>query len=76
MAGFVTAGGWDGVQIDLERMSRKDGAGLVLLAQELQTRMSPEKSVSIAVSASGSARAYKDRGYRLAALGRAVDTWR
>ena len=74
MAGHVAAGGWDGVQVDLERMTRAQGAGLVQLVRELQSLMPAEKSVSIAVSASGTVRAYRDRGYRLGALGRAVDT--
>ena len=73
LAGFVTDQGWDGVNIDLERVRAADGAGLVDLARALQTRMPPERTVSIDVSATGSVRAYRERGYRLAGLANAVD---
>ena len=74
MAGFVADQGWDGVQVDLEALSKPDGDGLLMLVQELQARMPPEKTVSIAVSASTEAREYVRRGYQLPALGSAVDT--
>ena len=74
LAGVVTDQGWDGVHIDLEAMSRKDGAGLVQLAQELQARMAPEKTVSLAMQASTEPRGYRARGYRLAELDAALDT--
>jgi spore germination protein len=74
LAGHVAADGWDGVQVDLERMQREHGTGLVLLVRELQARMPADRSVSIAISASGSPAAYRERGYRLGPLGRAADT--
>lgn len=74
LASYVAAQGWDGVQIDLERMDRADGDGLVLLAQRLQALMAPERTVSVAVSASASLPSYAARGYLLAPLGQAVDT--
>jgi spore germination protein YaaH len=74
LAGFVADQSWDGVQIDLESLSKADADGLLLLVQELQARMAPEKSVSIAVMASTAAREYVRRGYQLAELGQAVDT--
>ena len=73
LAAFV-ADGWEGVQVDLEALSTADGDGLLMLVQELQARMAPEKTVSIAVSASTEAREYVKRGYRLPELGAAVDT--
>jgi spore germination protein YaaH len=74
LASYVATQGWDGIQVDLESMSKPDAEGLLLLVSELQTRMAPEKSVSIAVMASADPREYVDRGYRLAELGAAVDT--
>ena len=74
LASYVATQGWDGVQVDLESMTAKDADGLLSLVTELQTRMAPEKSVSIAVMASDQAQEYVDRGYRLAEIGQAVDT--
>ena len=55
-------------------MRKKDAAGLLALVRELQARMAPEKTVSIAVMASTDPQEYVARGYRLAELGAAVDT--
>jgi spore germination protein YaaH len=74
LAQFVADDGWDGIHIDLEAMSRKDGAGLVTFAEELQARMPAEKTVSLAMSASTERRAYRARGYRLAPLAAVLDT--
>ena len=74
LASYVSSQGWDGIQVDLESMSAKDADGLLALVQELQARMAPEKSVSIAVMASTDPAEYAERGYRLAELGQAVDT--
>jgi spore germination protein YaaH len=74
LASFVAAQGWDGIQVDLESMARRDADGLLMLVTELQSRMAPEKSVSIAVMASTDPQEYVARGYRLAELGAAVDT--
>ncbi len=74
LASYVSSQGWDGIQVDLESMSKRDAAGLLMLVNELQTRMAPEKSVSIAVMASTDPQESVDRGYRLIELGAAVDT--
>ena len=74
VASWVAAQGWDGIHVDLESMSKRDADGLLMLVGELQTRMAPEKSVSIAVMASTDPQEYVARGYRLAELGAAVDT--
>jgi spore germination protein len=74
LAAAVTSQGWDGVQVDLESMRAKDADGLLRLVEELQARMAPEKSVSIAVMASTDPQEYVARGYRLTELGQAVDT--
>jgi spore germination protein len=74
LASYVATQGWDGIQVDLESMSKRDADGLLMLVNELQMRMATEKSVSIAVMASTDAQEYVARGYRLAELGAAVDT--
>jgi spore germination protein len=73
LAGLVAAQGWDGVNVDLERVPRSRAARLITFVQRLQALMPPQRTVSIDVSASTSLAAYRDRGYRLAALGRAAD---
>ena len=72
LSGFVAAG-WDGVNLDLERVRERDGDGLVALARALQDAMPAARTVSIAVSAAPSVASYRDRGYRLARLRDAVD---
>ena len=74
LVSLVVTQGWDGIQVDLESMTAKDADGLLALVQLLQTKMAPEKTVSIAVMASTDPREYVARGYRLAELGAAVDT--
>lgn len=74
MAGFVRAQGWSGVNVDLELVRRADADGLVRLVRALQSAMPEARTVSIDVSASTSLAAYRSRGYRMAALGRAADT--
>lgn len=73
VAGFVRAGRWDGVNLDLESLRQGDGPGLVRLAQELQARMPAGKTVSIDLSARGTVRSYREAGYRLGGLADAVD---
>ncbi|SDD00477.1 glycosyl hydrolase family 18 protein [Nocardioides lianchengensis] len=73
LASYVEAGGWDGVNLDLEALRPQDGPGLVRLAAALQRRMPAARTVSVDVSAKGSVREYRRSGYRLGALGRAVD---
>jgi spore germination protein len=72
LAGFVEAG-WDGVNVDLERVRERDGDGLVALVEALQRAMPEARTVSIDISAAPSVASYRDRGYRLAALCDAVD---
>ena len=67
------AEGWDGINVDLERVRKRDGDGLVRLVRQLQERMPEAKTVSIDVSAAPSVEAYRDRGYQLAGLAAAVD---
>ncbi len=73
LAGFVTDQGWDGVNVDLERVRAGDGAGLVDLVRALQERMPVERTVSVDVSATTSVRSYRRHGYRLRGLADAAD---
>ena len=73
LAGSVADQGWDGVNVDLERVRAADGDGLVAFVQALQDLMPAARTVSIDISAATSARAYRDRGYRLAGLRDAAD---
>ena len=73
LASLVARQGWDGVNVDLERVRAADAAGLVALVEGLQAAMPAAKTVSIDVSASTTRAGYRRRGYRLAALGRAAD---
>jgi spore germination protein len=74
LAGFVSDQGWDGVNVDVERVRRGDAAGLTAFVQALQDRMPAERTVSVDVSAATSLRAYRQRGYRLAGLADVADT--
>jgi spore germination protein len=74
LASYASDQGWDGITVDLERLRPADGPGLVLLVRELQSRMPTERTVTVDVSATTSARGYRDLGYRLGPLGRAADT--
>jgi spore germination protein YaaH len=73
VAGFVRRQGWDGVNVDLERVRKADADGLVRLLRRLQELMPPKRTVSIDVSASTSLKAYRAHGYRLRAIGRTAD---
>jgi spore germination protein len=73
VAGYVADQGWDGVNVDLERVRRGDAGGLVRFVQALQGGMDAAKTVTIDISAATSLPAYRDRGYRLAALAEAAD---
>lgn len=73
LAGFVTDQGWDGVNVDLERVRSADGPGLVDLVRELQDRMPADRTVSVDVSATTSVRSYRRHGYRLGGLADAAD---
>ena len=73
LAGFVADQGWDGVNVDLERVRAADGDGLVAFVEALQGAMAADRTVSVDISAATSVRSYRDRGYRLAGLARAAD---
>lgn len=70
---LVAAGGWDGVNVDLERVRRRDGRGLVDLLAALRERLPPTASLTIDVSARTSRSAYRAGGYRLAEIAALVD---
>ena len=73
LAGYVVDGGWDGVNIDLERLRGRDARGLTAFVQALQDQMPEELTVTVDVSASHSLQSYRSRGYRLTELGAAAD---
>lgn len=73
LAAYVTDQGWDGVNVDLERIRASDGPGLVALVSALQERMPAGRTVSVDVSAATSVAGYRARGYRLGGLAAAAD---
>jgi spore germination protein YaaH len=73
LAGIVRRQGWDGVNVDLERVRRADAAGLVALVGALQDRMPAARTVSVDVGASTSVRGYRAGGYALADLASGAD---
>ncbi|SEB73646.1 Spore germination protein YaaH [Nocardioides exalbidus] len=73
LAALVRAGGWDGVNVDLELVRRRDSRGLVAFVTALRERLSDTASVTIDVSASSTSSAYLSRGYRMAELAAVVD---
>lgn len=73
LAVLVADGGWDGVNVDLELVRRRDSRGLVAFVAALRERLPATASVTIDVSASSTASAYLDRGYRMAELATVVD---
>jgi spore germination protein YaaH len=73
LAGFVADRGWDGINVDLERVRAADGHGLVSFLAAIQAAMPAERTVSIDVSAATSVRSYRQRGYRLSGLAGAAD---
>lgn len=73
LARSVVSGGWDGVNIDIERVQARDARGLVAFVRAVQAALPDDRTVSIDVSASTTLRGYRQRGYRMAGLGRAAD---
>jgi spore germination protein YaaH len=73
LASYVATGGWDGVNVDLERVRAADAAGLVTLVWAIQDAMPADKTVTIDVSASTSLAGYRDGGYDLAGLAGSAD---
>ena len=74
LAGVARRQGWDGVNVDVERVRRGDASGLVALVQGLQDRMAAARTVSVDVSASTSGDGYRAGGYALGDLAAAADT--
>lgn len=73
VAGLVADGGWDGVNVDLELVRRRDSRGLVAFVTALRERLPDTASLTIDVSARTSRAAYRAGGYRLAELAVVVD---
>lgn len=73
LASYVATGGWDGINVDLERVRAADAAGLVALVRATQAAMPADKTVTIDVSASTSLAGYRRGGYHLAALSGTAD---
>jgi spore germination protein YaaH len=73
LAHLLDRTGWDGVNVDLERVPRRDAAGLTAFVRELQAVLPAEATVTVDVSGSTSRQGFRSRGYQLAALGRAAD---
>ncbi|RYB94530.1 hydrolase [Nocardioides oleivorans] len=73
LAALVGAGAWDGVNVDLELVRRRDSRGLVAFVQALRERLPAASSITIDVSASSTSSAYLDRGYRMTELAEVVD---
>lgn len=73
LAALAVAGGWDGVNVDLELVARRDAAGLVALCAALQRALPAAATVTVDVSASTTLRGYAERGYDLAGLAGVVD---
>lgn len=73
LAALVTEQGWDGVNVDLERVRRADADGLALLVELLQARLPAAATVSVDVGAATSLRGYRRHGYLLGRLAAAAD---
>lgn len=68
LARVVRRQGWDGIQIDLESLGRRDGPGLVSFADQLRSDLPTSASLSMAVMAEGSRTSYRGHGYVLPQL--------
>jgi len=73
VADLAEQGGWDGVNVDLERVRPGDAAGLTRFVQLVSDALPASSTTSVDVSASTSAAGYRQGGYDLAGLGRAAD---
>ena len=73
VATMTTRGGWGGVNVDLELVRPRDAAGLTAFVRNLDAALPDAATVSIDVSAATSVSAYRQHGYQLGALARAVD---
>ncbi|WP_345784276.1 glycosyl hydrolase family 18 protein [Rathayibacter soli] len=66
------AGGFDGVQLDLESMHASNGDGLTAFAAELRAALPARDTISIALMAADTAAGYADAGYQVEALSASV----
>ncbi|GAB4012962.1 hypothetical protein GCM10028772_39970 [Nocardioides ultimimeridianus] len=73
VAAQVRRNGWDGVNVDLERVRRSDGPGLVSLLAALQRLMPDARTVSVDLSPGPTVADYVDSGYRLRGIARYAD---
>ncbi len=73
LAAAVTAGGWDGVSVDLEALAPRDTAGLTRFVSDLRTGLPSGDSLTICLSASAHHADYAAMGYDLPALAASVD---
>jgi spore germination protein YaaH len=69
----VTAGGYDGVQIDLESLDSSHTAGLTAFMSALRSALPARASVSMALMATDTAAGYTAEGYNVAALATSVN---
>ncbi|HVW80603.1 MAG TPA: glycosyl hydrolase family 18 protein [Mycobacteriales bacterium] len=68
LADDVQRQGWDGVSVDLESLDAADATGLVDLLSALRASLPAGKSISVCISNSLTAAAYRERGYDLAGI--------
>src|SRR5262249_51704834 len=68
LAASVSAGGRDGVSVDLESLAARDTAGLTRFVADLRADLPDGDSLTICLSASTSHSAYAAMGYDLPAL--------
>ncbi|WP_168929565.1 glycosyl hydrolase family 18 protein [Nocardioides sp. GY 10127] len=69
----VRRAGWDGLNVDLERVRAADAAGLVSLLRELRGALPSTAALTVDVSARTSLRSYRAAGYRLRRIAGIVD---
>ena len=73
LAAAVTAGGWDGVSVDLEALVPRDKAGLTRFVSDLRTDLPSGDSLTVCISANTTLAGYAAEGYDLKALAASVD---
>lgn len=73
IAALVAQGGWDGVNVDLERVQARDADGLVALCAALQAALPADATLTVDLGAARSLRGYRRQGYDLPGLARTVD---
>ena len=73
VADQAVEGGWDGVNVDLERVARSDGSNLVAFLSTLRADLPAPATISIDVSGTTSVAGYRHRGYRLSGIAAVVD---